>query len=316
MSQTFYLGYTKAGEPVVRNSKNPNFTHAAVKPGYKHGDTPLPSFSTSPGGAAKNFATTFGKTTTPEVVEVVKVDRKVLEQAIDPERRQLVDVAGDHDIEVASDMSNTDIQAAIEAAEASVDTSVEDEFEAGAAEEAAKRQAIAAEAEAARIAEEDRIEREHPMARPEQAVTVSNVSLPKSGQDGKCPHCGKSTRDGDNVTEFAELSPGSQRDTDQKFTCNACAGEWGPKVDKPKAARAKSGSSNGLKIEKDRESRNGVTRPSAGGKCRGIWDMLDGMGLEVTAAQARKAGEGKYDRTTIMVQFYRWRKFNGIEGRQ
>lgn len=83
-----------------------------------------------------------------------------------------------------------------------------------------------------------------------------------------------------------------------------------------KAPRAPSGTSNGLKIEANREERNGVKRPSIGGKCRGIWDMLDGIGPDATAKQAREAGAGKFDKTTIMVQFYRWRKFNGIEGRK
>ena len=195
----------------------------------------------------------------------------------------------------------------------------EDDFEAGAAEEAANRQRIAEEAEQARRDEEARIEREHPMVagRP-QAVQVHNTALPKSGTpEGTCPHCGKRTgRDCRNVTEYSEMSPGSQNSTTQQFTCNSCAGEWGPVVDKPQRARAPSGSSNGLKIEANRETRNGVTRPSIGGKCRGIWDMLDGMGAIVTAKEAREAGKDKFDKTTIMVQFYRWRKFNGIEGRQ
>jgi len=206
--------------------------------------------------------------------------------------------------------------------------SAEDDFEAEAAAEFAKRQQIAAEAEQARKDEEARIEREHPMVAGKVAdsqflgaspnvVSVHNTSLNKAGTaDGKCPHCGVSTRNGKNVTEYSEMSPGSQNSTTQQYTCNECAGEWGPVVDKPKRARAPSGSSNGLKIEANRETRNGVTRPSAGGKCRGIWDMLDGMGTAVTAKEAREAGAGKFDKTTIMVQFYRWRKFNGIEGRQ
>lgn len=150
-------------------------------------------------------------------------------------------------------------------------------------------------------------------------IQVHNEALPKSGLDGKCPHCGTSTRDGSErrVTEFHELSPGSQNSTTQQFTCNECAGEWGPVVEKPKRARAPSGSSNGLKIEQNRETRNGVTRPSIGGKCRRVWDMLDEIGLDATAKQARaRAAELGLDKTTCMVQFYRWRKFNGIEGRQ
>ncbi len=141
--------------------------------------------------------------------------------------------------------------------------------------------------------------------------------LPKTGlPDYHCPHCDTYVgKNGSGVTEYAELSPNSQRDTLQQFTCNSCAGEWGPVVSKPKSARRSSGSSNGLRIEKDREERNGVTRPSAGGKCRGVWDMLDAIGTDATAKQAREAADGKFDKTTTMVQFYKWRKFNGIQGR-
>lgn len=242
-------------------------------------------------------------------------------------REQLEDAAGDYDIDPTG-MDDAQLRQAILDAENSVDTSAEDEydagvmaiaempqddFEAGMAEELAQRE------EARLVAEGHINEADHPMLAGKSALQVHNTELPKSGLDGKCPHCQRSTYDGDSnrVTEFSELSPGSQRDTNQQFTCNECAGEWGPVVDKPKRARAPSGSSNGLKIEKDRESRNGVTRPSAGGKCRGVWDMLDAIGTDATAKEARtKAAELGFDKTTTMVQFYRWRKFNGIEGRQ
>jgi len=149
------------------------------------------------------------------------------------------------------------------------------------------------------------------------AIVAHNTELPKEGlEKGFCPHCRESTRNGHNVTEYSEMAPSAQRDTNQQYTCNSCAGEWGPVVDKPKPARAPSGTSNGLKIEANRETRNGVTRPSIGGKCRGVWDMLDGIGTNATAKQAREAAVGRFDKTTTMVQFYKWRKFNGIEGRQ
>lgn len=176
-----------------------------------------------------------------------------------------------------------------------------------------------------RLAETEaaRIEQEHPMARPVKAVVIgpANQELGKTGMlkngHARCPHCETPTLQGDNVTEYEELSPGSQRDTVQKYTCNECAGEWGPVVDKPKTARRHSGSSNGLKIEQNRDTANGVTRPSAGGKCRAVWDMLDAIGPDATAKQAREqAATNGFDKTTTMVQFYRWRKFNGVTGRQ
>lgn len=189
------------------------------------------------------------------------------------------------------------------------------DFDAGAETEYENRLRL----EIERLAQEDRVEQEHPMARLVKAVEVAHKwqDLPKNGLGAECPHCHMNTLGGRKVTEYAELSPGSQRDTVQQFTCNECAGEWGPVVDKPKTARRPSGSSNGLKIERDRSTANGVTRPSAGGKCRAVWDMLDAIGADATAKQAREqAVVNGFDKTTTMVQFYKWRKFNGITGRQ
>ena len=77
---------------------------------------------------------------------------------------------------------------------------------------------------------------------------------------------------------------------------------------------------SGTKIEKNRDTRNGVTRPSAGGKCRAVWDALDALANVLegkpTAERVRElAAEHGFDKTTAQVQFYRWRKFHGISGR-
>lgn len=77
-----------------------------------------------------------------------------------------------------------------------------------------------------------------------------------------------------------------------------------------------SGTRKGVSIEKDRDERNGVKRPSKGGVCRQVWDMLDAIGKKATAKEARaKGAELGLNKTTTMVQFYQWRKFNGITGR-
>jgi hypothetical protein len=85
----------------------------------------------------------------------------------------------------------------------------------------------------------------------------------------------------------------------------------------------------GLKIEKDREERNGVKRPSAGGKCREIWDYLDDVyqgdgtgtagseGVMPTAKMVREASaEMDWNPNNASIEFYQWRKFHGITGRQ
>lgn len=71
----------------------------------------------------------------------------------------------------------------------------------------------------------------------------------------------------------------------------------------------------GLKIEKDRPEQHGVKRPSAGGKCRAVWDALD---LEPTADSKRVkalAVEHGWNPANASIEFYQWRKYNGITGR-
>jgi hypothetical protein len=72
-----------------------------------------------------------------------------------------------------------------------------------------------------------------------------------------------------------------------------------------------------LKIEKGRESRNGVTRPSAGSICREIWDKLDARRAELEAVptfehvrELMKANG--WQRNTAFTQFQRWKQFNGV----
>jgi hypothetical protein len=81
----------------------------------------------------------------------------------------------------------------------------------------------------------------------------------------------------------------------------------------------------GQKIEKDRPLQNGVQMPSAGTACRQVWDALSAMmvhdestGLSsVPTAQDIKALGIKngWNLNNVSIEYYRWRKFNGITGR-
>ena len=78
--------------------------------------------------------------------------------------------------------------------------------------------------------------------------------------------------------------------------------------------------SSGLKIEKAREERNGIKKPSVGGQCRAVWDALDDMeaaGTQPTAKQVKAlAKERGWNPNNASIEFYQWRKFNCIRGRQ
>ncbi|USL90009.1 hypothetical protein [Vibrio phage vB_VpaS_CHI] len=76
----------------------------------------------------------------------------------------------------------------------------------------------------------------------------------------------------------------------------------------------------GIKIQKDREERNGVKRPSNGGKCAQLWDLFDAMyaekGIVPTPKPAKaRSAEFDLDPVTTQVQLYRWREFMGFKGK-
>lgn len=74
-------------------------------------------------------------------------------------------------------------------------------------------------------------------------------------------------------------------------------------------------SRKGYSIQKDREQRNGVKRPSEGTICATLWAYFD-ANPETKAAQLGDISDANvWDRTTVGCQFYAWRKFNGIKGR-
>lgn len=76
----------------------------------------------------------------------------------------------------------------------------------------------------------------------------------------------------------------------------------------------------GLKIEKDRPEQNGIKRPSIGGKCRAIWDALDAYRAETGELPTSKtvkelAADEGWNPNNASIEYYQWRKFNGITGR-
>lgn len=97
-------------------------------------------------------------------------------------------------------------------------------------------------------------------------------------------------------------------------------GDEEPAAPAPDAPAATSEPRKGISIEKDREERNGIKRPSAGGRCRAVWDACDAFaeqtGDDPTAADVRNmAAEHGWNANNASIEFYQWRKFNGITGR-
>jgi len=75
----------------------------------------------------------------------------------------------------------------------------------------------------------------------------------------------------------------------------------------------------GYKIEKNRAEQNGVKRPSAGTLCGMVWAALDAVHatrMPVASDLDTIATTNGWNRNNVSCEFYQWRKFNGIKGRQ
>jgi hypothetical protein len=78
---------------------------------------------------------------------------------------------------------------------------------------------------------------------------------------------------------------------------------------------------SGRKIEANREEKNGVKRPSAGGLCRAVWDFCDerraSTGAAPTVADVKLEATARgWNSNNASIEYYQWRKFEGIRGRQ
>lgn len=86
-------------------------------------------------------------------------------------------------------------------------------------------------------------------------------------------------------------------------------------------ARAPAASRTNYTIEKDRPEQNGIKRPSAGGLCRAVWDAMDDQrtannGDTPSTQQVRDlALMHNWNTNNAMIEYYQWRKYNGITGR-
>lgn len=67
-----------------------------------------------------------------------------------------------------------------------------------------------------------------------------------------------------------------------------------------------------VKGKVQREEKNGVKRPAAGGLCAAVWEYLDNHGNQ-TPAELRPVAEAKgWNQNNTSLELYAWRKFNGI----
>ena len=61
---------------------------------------------------------------------------------------------------------------------------------------------------------------------------------------------------------------------------------------------------------------NGVKRPKAGGGCAAVWAWLDANPGATVKEAKEVAPANRWKSNNVACEFYAWRKFNGICGRQ
>lgn len=111
-----------------------------------------------------------------------------------------------------------------------------------------------------------------------------------------------------NVTRVVDGKRGEAKASKEK-------GEARTRSEKPAAPAVPRVSRKGYTIQKDREERNGVKRPSEGTVCGAVWAEFD-KNPEIKAGElAALADANGWNRTNVSCEFYAWRKFNGIKGR-
>lgn len=93
-------------------------------------------------------------------------------------------------------------------------------------------------------------------------------------------------------------------------------GEARSRTERPAAPAVPRVSRKGYTIQKGREERNGVKRPSEGTVCGAVWAEFD-KNPEIKAGElADLADANGWNLNNVSCEYYSWRKFNGIKGRR
>lgn len=92
-------------------------------------------------------------------------------------------------------------------------------------------------------------------------------------------------------------------------------GESRSRAERPDAPVVPRVSRKGYTIQKEREERNGVKRPSEGTVCGNVWAEFD-KNPDIRASELIDLADNNgWNRTNVSCEFYAWRKFMGIKGR-
>lgn len=160
---------------------------------------------------------------------------------------------------------------------------------------------------------------------PQEETQAAPVELtPANVREHNCPGCGIGLENGvlhadDELPNRVDGRTFWMDGMNKEFECMGCGHQFGKDLEAYVAPTP----GVGVKIEKNRPQQNGVTRPSAGGKCRAVWDALDAFVASnatsvagITSKQVKSLAEANgFNANNASIEFYQWRKYNGVTGR-
>lgn len=150
----------------------------------------------------------------------------------------------------------------------------------------------------------------------EEKMDKVDLDLMETCGHTHCPHCDIHLSNG--LQDFENMLDAHNNQSEiepitHEFLCLGCGEEFGEERELPTKG-------TGIKIEKDRPEQNGIQRPSAGGKCRAIWDFCDELNekgvIPMPKMLKEAAAEKGWNENNAVIEMYQWRKFHGIVGRQ
>jgi hypothetical protein len=122
-----------------------------------------------------------------------------------------------------------------------------------------------------------------------------------------------------NPKEVKQFLSEMVKNTTHEFYCMGCGAEFGEKLTlvMPEPTKPVPNEGTGLKIQKDRAERNGIRRPSEGGKCAAVWEFCDAYyaanGNSPMPKNMKKWAEDfNFNSNNAVIEMYQWRKFVGI----
>jgi len=162
----------------------------------------------------------------------------------------------------------------------------------------------------------------------EVEAEVQSIEEPVVGTYTHCPHCNTHLSNGVSDYETQQQICKQHRSQvpaiSKEWICLACSEEFGETVKissaKPVNTKKANVTGKGLKIQKDREERNGIKRPSEGGKCAAVWNKCDELYEATGMVPTPKALKGwaeehSHNFNNASIELYRWRNFMGFKGR-